>query len=148
MNEVTPDRPGRVARPRAGRDRPHLFPGRPRAVNARFTDDEYSELTTAADLAGLTPTGFCAQAALDAARSVHMNATERAEQQALARLQAEMFRTRVTVNQMRSELGRILDAASDERRTPTDLDAAIARAADSLAGLDAAISLIHGRFTG
>lgn len=58
----------------------HVFPGRPWRVHVRFADDEYAELTIAADQVGLTPTGFCAQAALDAARGRHDHTTtEQAE---------------------------------------------------------------------
>lgn len=61
---------GLVARPagvgRSGRDRRHEFPRRPRHVTAAFTDAEYAALAEAARRVGLTPTGFCAQAALAA----------------------------------------------------------------------------------
>jgi len=142
MNAGTPAEPGRVPRPRAGRDRPHLFPGRPRGVNARFTDDEYAELAIAADQAGLTPTGFCAQAALDAARDLHTNTAKRMEREALSSLQAELLRTRVTLNQLRAELGH---TRNESRATTDDLDQTITRAAHTLADLDGAISRIHRR---
>lgn len=54
----------------SGRDRRHLTPGRPRQVKIRYTDDEYADLAGAAHLAGLTPTGYAAEAALAAARQV------------------------------------------------------------------------------
>jgi len=55
-------------RPRAGRDRHHLFPGRDRRISPSFTADEHAEVSAAAARAGLTPTGFCAVAALAVAR--------------------------------------------------------------------------------
>jgi hypothetical protein len=131
---------GRVPRTRTGRDRPHLFRGRPRAVNARFTDDEYAELATAADNAGLTPTGFCAQAALDAARNLHTNPTERIGRQSLGSLQAELFQVRTTVNQFRAELNCAL-AVHDSAAAA--LGQAFAAAAGSLVCLDEVISRIH-----
>jgi uncharacterized protein (DUF1778 family) len=130
-------RPGRT-----GRDRRHLFPGRPRAANSRFSDDEYTELATAAELAGLTPTGFCAQVALDAARNLHSSTVERMEHEALGNLQSELFQARITLNQLRAELARHLD--TDNQDTP-DLDETIVNTARSLAGLDAIISRIHRR---
>jgi hypothetical protein len=64
-----PDTTPRWSRQRAtGRDRRHLTPGRPRQVKIRYTDDEYATLADAAGLAGLTPTGYAAEAALAAAR--------------------------------------------------------------------------------
>jgi hypothetical protein len=51
---MSTDQDSQVSRPRTGRDRRHLYPGRSRAVNAKFTDDEYAELAAAAELAGLT----------------------------------------------------------------------------------------------
>jgi len=142
----TPAEQGRVPRPQTGRVRRHLFPGRNRRVHVRFTDDEYDELATAADQTGLTPTGFCAQAALDAARGRHTDRAEQAGLQALARLQAELFRIRVAVNQMPAELGRGVDASNADGHTLAALDIATAHAADSLADLDDVISRIHQRF--
>ena len=129
---------GQLPRQRTGRDRRHLFPGRHRAVNARFTEDEYAELTAAADLAGLTPTGFCAQAALDAARDLH-TATELVEHQALGDLQAELFQARVALNHLRAKLSRTQDPAA----TPDHLATTIDDAARSLTWLDDVVSLIH-----
>src|SRR5262249_40632971 len=59
--------------------RAYVFPGRHKRLFARFTNDEYSEVTVAAERFGLTPTGFCAHATLDAARNLHAGAAERIE---------------------------------------------------------------------
>ena len=136
---MSADRDGRGPRSRPGRDRRHLFPGRPRAVNARFTDDEYTELAAAADRAELTPTGFCAQAALDAARTLH-TITDQAEYQALGNLQAELFQARVTLNQLRAELNL---AREDGRTSPHDLDKAVARTVHAVADVDSVTTRIH-----
>jgi hypothetical protein len=106
-----------------------------------FTEDEYAELTTAADLAELTPTGFCAQAALDAARHLHTTA-ERVEHQALGNLQAELFQASVALNQLRTELARHLDI---DDHTTADPHQIVTDAARALAGLDAVIARIHRR---
>ena len=96
-----PDRAGSelVARPagvaRSGRDRRHQSPRRRRTITAAFTDAEYAALATAARRVGLTPTGFCAQAAL-AAATAPPNAGRRAGDgadprvEALAQLQVEL----------------------------------------------------------
>jgi uncharacterized protein (DUF1778 family) len=131
------NRDDRALRARTGRDRRHLYPGRARAVNARFTDEEYAELVNAADLAGLTPTGFCAQAALDAARAVDA-LLDRAEYQTLGALQAELFQARVTINQLRGALSNHLD-----RSSTGDHDEIIARTRRTAAGVDDIISRIH-----
>jgi uncharacterized protein (DUF1778 family) len=130
---------GQQDRPRTGRDRRHLFPGRQQRVHVRLTDDEYTDVATAADQAGLTPTGFCAQVALDAARNLHANTVERLEHQVLGDLQAELFQARVTVNRLRVELNRTLDSGYP---APIHLDETIVGAARSLAELDGVISCI------
>src|SRR6266508_3820772 len=106
---MTGDRDSQVPPPRVGRDRRHLYPGRGRAVNARFTDDEYAEL------ADLTPTGFCAQAALDTARTLNTLA-DKAENHALGSMQAELFHARTALNQLRTDL--TLARGPRQRRRP------------------------------
>jgi len=128
--------------PPTGRRRSYVFPGRQKRLSIRVTDDEYTEIATAADQFGLTPTGFCAHAALDAARDSHAGTAERLEHEALGNLQAELFQARVTVNQLRAELEQTRD---DSRAAADDLDQMIIRAAQNLAGLDSAISRIHRR---
>ncbi|NIZ89665.1 plasmid mobilization protein [Kineococcus rubinsiae] len=53
-----------------GRDRVHVSPGRNRQVKLRCTDEEFIALAEAARLAGLTVSGYAAEAALAAARGV------------------------------------------------------------------------------
>src|SRR6266508_6065321 len=130
---MTGDRDSQVPPPRVGRDRRHLYPGRGRAVNARFTDDEYAEL------ADLTPTGFCAQAALDTARTLNTLA-DKAENHALGSMQAELFHARVALNQLRTDLTL---ARADARTSPKDLDNAVARAVQAVANVDNVITHIH-----
>jgi ABC-type transporter Mla subunit MlaD len=64
------------------------------------------------------------------------------EREALSNLQAELFQTRVTLNQVRAELGHI---RNDIRATADDLAKTITRAADTLADLDGAISRVNRR---
>jgi RNA processing factor Prp31 len=119
-----------------------VSPGRHRRLSIRITDDEYAEIATGADQFGLTATGFCAQAALDAARNPHSGTVERMEHQALGNLQADLFRARVTLNQFRADLEH---THNDTRVTADDLDKVIVRATHALADLDNAISRIHRR---
>jgi len=128
--------------PPAGRRRPYVFPGRQKRMFTRFTDDEYAEVTTAAQRFGLTPTGFCAQASLDAARNLPTGPVERMEHEALGNLQAELFQTRVTINQLRTELNQ---TRNEGRGSTDDLDKLIARTAHAVADLDSTISRIHRR---
>lgn len=55
---------------RHGRDRTHVLPGRRRSVLLRYSDEEYAAVVAAAQAAGLTPTGYAAEAALAAARGL------------------------------------------------------------------------------
>jgi uncharacterized protein (DUF1778 family) len=111
-------------------------------MSIRVTDGEDAEIANAANQLGLTPTGFCAHAAIDAARHLHTGTTERMEQEALATLQAELFQARVALNQLSAELEH---AGNDARVTTDDLDKTITRAADALADLDSVISRVHRR---
>ena len=64
------------------------------------------------------------------------------EHEALANLQAELFQTRVTLNQLRVELNH---NCSDSRTSTDDLDNVIARTAHAVADLDNVTSRIHRR---
>ena len=63
MTNTTPT----TSRRAPGRDRNHLRPGRPRQMHLRYTHEEYATIAGAARNAGLTPTGYVAEAALAAA---------------------------------------------------------------------------------
>jgi uncharacterized protein (DUF1778 family) len=128
--------------PSARRRRTYVFPGRQKRLSIRVTDGEDAEIANAATQLGLTPTGFCAHAALDAARNLHTGSTERMEYEALTNLQAELFQARVALNQLRAELS---CTHHDKRASPDGLDKTLARAASALADLDAIVSRVHRR---
>jgi uncharacterized protein (DUF1778 family) len=128
--------------PPTGRRRTYVFPGRQKRLSIRVTDDEDAEIANAANQLGLTPTGFCAHAALDAARNLNTDTTERMEHETLANLQAELFQARITLNQLRVELARHHDTSN---HTTADGNEIITRAARSIAGLDNIISRVHRR---
>jgi uncharacterized protein (DUF1778 family) len=128
--------------PTGKRRRPYVFPGRQKRLSIRVTDHENAEITAAAHQFGLTPTGFCAHAALDVAHRLHTGAVERMEHEALANAQADLCQARTTLNQFRAELEH---TRNDNRATTDDLDKAIARTAQAVADLDDAVSRIHRR---
>jgi hypothetical protein len=134
--------------PTPGRRRAYVFPGRHKRRFARFTDTEYVEVIIAADRFGLTPTGFCAHAALDAARNqhtgtpAHRHTGTRTEHEALTNLQAELFQARVALNQLRAELHLTRD---DERTSSDDLDKAVTRTVHAIADVDNLRARIHQR---
>jgi uncharacterized protein (DUF1778 family) len=128
--------------PAGHRRRPYVFPGRQKRLSIRVTDDEYAEIASAAAQFGFTPTGFCAHAALDAARSLRTSTAERMEHEALGNLQAELFQARVTLNQLNVALEH---AHNNTRVTTDDPDKTITRASHTLVDLDNAISRIHRR---
>jgi uncharacterized protein (DUF1778 family) len=131
---VTADPPG------GHRRRTYVFPGRQKRLSIRVTDDEYAEIATAANQLGRTATSFCANTALDTARSLHTGTAECIEREALGNLQAELFEARITLNQLRAELARCHDTND---HTTADLDEIITRGARSIAGLDGIISRVH-----
>jgi hypothetical protein len=128
--------------PAKRRRRAYVFPGRQKRLSIRVTDSENTEIVNAANQIGLTPTGFCAHAALDAAHHLHTGTTERMEREALGNLQAELFQARVTLNQLRVELEH---TRNDTRATTDDLDKTVTRTDCALADLDRAIARIHHR---
>ena len=126
----------------APRRRAYVHPGRHRRLFVRYTDTEYAAVAAVADRYGLTPTGFCSQAALDTARNAHTGATEPMEHKSLGNLQGELFQTRLAVNQLRAELHR---TRSDSPAATDDLDKLITRAGDLVADPDDIVSRIHRR---
>jgi hypothetical protein len=124
------------------RRRAYVFPGRHKRLFVRYTEDEYAEVAAAADRFGLTPTGFCSQAALDAARDTHTGTTEPMQHESLGNLQAELFQARLAVNQLGAELR---STRSNSQATTDDLDKLITRAVELVADLDDTASRIHHR---
>lgn len=53
-----------------GRDRVHVSPGRERQMKLRYSEAEFQAIAEAARHAGLTATGYAAEAALAAARQI------------------------------------------------------------------------------
>jgi hypothetical protein len=116
-----------------GRDRTHLTPGRPRAVLLRYTDDEYAEVADAACCAGLTPSGYAAEAAL-AAASGQESPTLRPERAALA----ELVRARGQVRKLGSNVNQAVRQLNAIGEAPAWLEQAVTAAMRAVAELEAA----------
>jgi len=122
------------------RYRPRTSQGREHRLSLRLSDDEHHDVIIAAHCFGLTPTGFCAQAAVDTARNLRHHG-EPPENESLSNLQAELFHARATLNQLHADLA----LTRDNSRVPVDMEKVITRAAGALADLDNTISQIHQR---
>jgi hypothetical protein len=112
-----------------GRDRAHLNPGRGRQLKLRYSEQEHSEVAQAAARAGLTPSGYAAEAALAAARSTRPPASE-PWGQALAEVMAARTQVRrfgVNVNQAVRALNTTGQAPEALNRAVAVTDRAVAR---------------------
>jgi hypothetical protein len=116
-----------------GRDRTHLTPGRPRAVLLRYTNDEYAEVADAARCAGLTPSGYAAEAAL-AAASGQAAPTLRPERAALA----ELMRARGQVRKLGSNVNQAARQLNAIGEAPEWLERAVVAATRAVTELEAA----------
>jgi hypothetical protein len=142
-----------VARPagvaRSGRDRRHQSPRRRRTVAAAFTDAEYAALAAAARRVGLTPTGFCAQAALASAESPAngtlppIGADPRME--ALAQTQVELAALRTAVVRVGTNLNQAVAAMQAKGEAPVWLRHVVEQCGRALAAIDDTASQLHGR---
>ena len=83
------------------RDRPHRFPGRRHALKVLYDDAEVASVRAAAQLAGLTPTGFVAAAGLTVAGSgvAPVTAADRAVLAELLQARTALRRYGVNLNQ-------------------------------------------------
>lgn len=122
---------------RAGRDRDHARPGRRRQVKLRYSDTEYAALAAAARLAGLTVTGYAADAALAAATDAEPPSTApwRAALVELMEARTQVRRIGVNVNQAAA----ILNTTGEP---PPWLEHAITLANRAVTRLDAAAGAV------
>lgn len=126
------------------RDRPHHRPGRPHRVNVRFTDTELAEIHAAAAAAGVTPTGFCAETSLAAARGKPSPTLDPAHE-ALAELQAELFDVRVAVGRIGTNLNQAVAALNATGIAPDWLVRAVALCERRMQRIDAVIAKVDRR---
>jgi hypothetical protein len=155
---VTVPRPARagsefVARPagvaRSGRDRRHQSPRRRRSITAAFTDAEYEALAAAARRVGLTPTGFCAQAALAAAVAPANDAAPLLgadpEVEALSEAQAELATLRTALVRVGTNLNQAVAALNATGEPPVWLRHVVEQCGRAMAAIDEAASRVHRR---
>lgn len=134
MNAATPPAgPG----PRVGRYRPHAQSGRPRQVRLRYTDQEYATVERAAHVAGLTSTGYVAEAALAAAAGGEptTSAPWRDALTELMQARAQVRRIGLNINQA----ARALNVAGEP---PVWLEYALALTERAVTGLDEAATAV------
>ena len=128
-------------RPR-GRDRRHQTPGRQHRVNLRFGDQEHADVTDAATAAGLTASGFCADAAVTAARGEPGPGSER---RVLRRLGIELFAARSAVNRFGSNVNQVAAAWNTTGVLPEYARAAIDMCRRAVERLDAVVAELRRR---
>ncbi len=135
LNEVDSDSPTVSAT--VGRYRPHARPGRRRQVRLRYSDHEYETVTRAAQAAGLTTTGYVAEAALAAAAGAEppTSAPWRAALTELMAARSQVRRVGLNINQA----AQVVNATGEP---PVWLEHALALTERAIVGLDDAATVV------
>ncbi|MGN9911129.1 hypothetical protein ACTMTJ_26590 [Phytohabitans sp. LJ34] len=103
-------------------------------------------MAAAARRAGLTPTGFCAVAALAAARGETATVEpERLEFEALAGVQVELFDLRTAVNRVGTNLNQAVAAFNSSGQAPVWLCTVVTMCGRTLGAVDEVIAALHRR---
>lgn len=133
------DRDSPTVPPTVGRYRPHARPGRTRQVRLRYSQLEYETVTRAAKGAGLTTTGYVAEAALAAAAGAEppTSAPWRAALTELMQARAQVRRIGLNINQA----ARVLNATGEPAIW---LEQALAMAESAVIRLDDAATVVTG----
>jgi hypothetical protein len=124
----------------ATRHREHRFPGRQRAVQVRFSEEEFAAIELAAGRAGLTPTGYVGAVTLAAARGTATPAPART-QQALA----ELIAARAQVRRFGGNVNQAVAALNSTGEAPDWLSEAVALTARAVRRVDAAAEQLMRR---
>jgi uncharacterized protein (DUF1778 family) len=140
MTETTTEAPA-IQR---GRDRRHRFPGRDCRLTPRFTADEVAEIEAAAASAGMTTTGFCAEAALSTAREVKSAALDPARE-SFADAQAELFDARVALGRIGTNLNQAVAALNATGQAPDWLERVVLLCERRMQRLDEVIERVDRR---
>jgi hypothetical protein len=127
------------------RHRPHRFPGRPRRVYLRLDDDEHARVVAAAAARGLSPAGFCTEAALGAAAGRIHGADAAWEE--LAELQSELFAARIAVNRFGGNVNQAVAVLHTTGTPPVWLGRAVDLCARAVERVDEVCSRIHRRLS-
>ncbi len=127
-----------------GRDRRHRFPGRDCRLTPRFTTDEVAEIEAAAAVVGMTPTGFCAEAALSTARGVRSAALDPARE-SFADAQADLFDARVALGRIGTNLNQAVAALNATGQAPDWLERVVLLCEGRMQRLDEVIERVDRR---
>jgi hypothetical protein len=127
-------------RPAGVRDRRHQRPARPRRLKLRLSESEFAELVDAAVGAGLTPSGYAAEAALATARETRPPADQpwRAALGEVMAARTQVRRFGVNVNQA----VRVLNATGE---APEWLRQAVETTERAVLSLDEAAARLAGQ---
>jgi hypothetical protein len=124
------------------RHRQHAGPRRPHRINGRFSDSELHEIQTAATWSGLTPAGFCAEAALVAARGGTATGPGSAHE-TLRELLRQLFASRTAVNRFGTNVNQVAAAYNSTGELPGHTNATIALCGRAVDRLDEVVALIR-----
>ena len=128
--------------PAGARHRAHTRPGRPHALLVRLSDEEKQLIAAAAQAAGLTPTGYAAKAAVEAAS---LGQAPTGTPGDLRELQHELFAARRAVNMFGSNVNQAAAAANSTGAVPDWTSDAVRLCAAAVARLDEVAERIHRR---
>ncbi len=123
------------------RGRHHERPARTQRINLRLDDDEAARVAAAAARVGLTPAGFCAEAALGAASTGQIQGAEAAREE-LCEVVAEMFAARTAVNRFGNNVNQAVAGLHSTGAAPVWLADATALCTRAVADLDDAVRRI------
>lgn len=117
--------------------RPHVRSGRQRQIRLRYSQQEYGAVTQAAHAAGLTPTGYVAEAALAAAMGAEPPTHEpwREAVTELMNARTQVRRIGLNVNQA----ARVLNTTGEQ---PVRLEQALAMTERAVTRLDDAATVV------
>jgi hypothetical protein len=130
--------PGRVRR-----SRPRV--GQTVRVSLQLTPAERAQLEQAAASAGMSTSRFCAEASLAAAAGTGHGLDEAQQREGLARLQRQLFAARIEVNRFATHVNQAVATLYSTGDVPTELVAAVALTAASVARLDELIAAMDRR---
>jgi hypothetical protein len=125
-----------------GRRRPHDSSRRLRRLTPRSSTREMTEIEVAAASVGMTVTGFCAEAALTAARRLPMAYGAKQDREALARLQHKLLEARTAVNRFGHNVNQAVTALHANGEAPEWLGDAVALCMRGVRHLDEVIDEI------
>jgi hypothetical protein len=132
-----------------GHDRTHQFPGRERRINLRLDAAEHDEIVDAAGRLGITPSGFCAESALAAARGLTppggLIPGTGITREELAQLQRKLFHAENLVNIAGRNLNQAVAALNATGVAPNWLELAVRRHEQTAEVLESVVEEIDNR---